>query len=210
MECSRSFHNQVVIFDSDWNPHADLQAQDRAHRIGQKHEVRVIRLVTASPVENAILERATHKLTMDAKVIQAGLFNTTSTAEDRRSMLETLVRLKPSDKGSDVATAEEINNILARSDDEFDLFQNIDSEMAAQRQRAWTESGHEGRAPPPLMVDDEFPAWMNVTLRDAAEGDDGDGGDADEEKTPELGRGHRRKSSVFYDDGTVNIMPCHV
>ena len=26
----------VVIFDSDWNPHQDLQAQDRAHRIGQK------------------------------------------------------------------------------------------------------------------------------------------------------------------------------
>ena len=29
----------VVIFDSDWNPHQDLQAQDRAHRIGQKNEV---------------------------------------------------------------------------------------------------------------------------------------------------------------------------
>merc|ERR1712223_1066533 len=32
----------VVIFDSDWNPHQDLQAQDRAHRIGQKNEVRVL------------------------------------------------------------------------------------------------------------------------------------------------------------------------
>lgn len=30
----------VIIFDSDWNPHQDLQAQDRAHRIGQKNEVR--------------------------------------------------------------------------------------------------------------------------------------------------------------------------
>ena len=29
----------VIIFDSDWNPHLDLQAQDRAHRIGQKNEV---------------------------------------------------------------------------------------------------------------------------------------------------------------------------
>lgn len=29
----------VIIFDSDWNPHQDLQAQDRAHRIGQKNEV---------------------------------------------------------------------------------------------------------------------------------------------------------------------------
>ena len=32
----------VVIFDSDWNPHQDLQAQDRAHRIGQKNEVLII------------------------------------------------------------------------------------------------------------------------------------------------------------------------
>lgn len=37
----------VVIFDSDWNPHQDLQAQDRAHRIGQKKEVRVLRLITS-------------------------------------------------------------------------------------------------------------------------------------------------------------------
>ena len=36
----------VIIFDSDWNPQQDLQAMDRAHRIGQKNEVRVYRLVT--------------------------------------------------------------------------------------------------------------------------------------------------------------------
>merc|ERR1711923_490663 len=40
----------VIIFDSDWNPHQDLQAQDRAHRIGQKNEVRVLRLMTVSAV----------------------------------------------------------------------------------------------------------------------------------------------------------------
>ena len=33
----------VIIFDSDWNPQMDIQAQDRAHRIGQKHEVKVFR-----------------------------------------------------------------------------------------------------------------------------------------------------------------------
>ena len=34
----------VILFDSDWNPQMDLQAMARAHRIGQKHEVRVLRL----------------------------------------------------------------------------------------------------------------------------------------------------------------------
>ena len=48
----------VVIFDSDWNPHQDLQAQDRAHRIGQKNEVRVLRLMTVNSVEERILAAA--------------------------------------------------------------------------------------------------------------------------------------------------------
>jgi SNF2 family DNA or RNA helicase len=39
----------VIIFDSDWNPMMDLQAQDRAHRIGQRSDVSVFRLVTYSP-----------------------------------------------------------------------------------------------------------------------------------------------------------------
>lgn len=65
----------VIIFDSDWNPHQDLQAMDRAHRIGQKNEVRVLRLVTAKSVEEQILAVAQQKLNMDAKVVQAGMFN---------------------------------------------------------------------------------------------------------------------------------------
>ena len=38
--------NHVVLYDSDWNPMVDLQAMDRAHRIGQKKEVYVYRLIT--------------------------------------------------------------------------------------------------------------------------------------------------------------------
>ena len=60
----------VIIFDSDWNPHQDLQAQDRAHRIGQTKEVRILRLITSKSVEEAILARAQYKLDIDGKVIQ--------------------------------------------------------------------------------------------------------------------------------------------
>ena len=45
----------MIIYDSDWNPQADLQAQDRAHRIGQKKEVKVFRLVTADSIEEKVL-----------------------------------------------------------------------------------------------------------------------------------------------------------
>lgn len=45
----------VVIYDSDFNPQMDLQAMDRAHRIGQKKEVRVYRLITQDTVEEKII-----------------------------------------------------------------------------------------------------------------------------------------------------------
>jgi SWI/SNF-related matrix-associated actin-dependent regulator of chromatin subfamily A member 5 len=62
----------VIIYDSDWNPQADLQAQDRAHRIGQKKQVYVYRLVTQGTIEEKVVERALRKLYLDALVIQQG------------------------------------------------------------------------------------------------------------------------------------------
>jgi SWI/SNF-related matrix-associated actin-dependent regulator of chromatin subfamily A member 5 len=62
----------VVLFDSDWNPQADLQAMDRAHRIGQTKQVYVFRFVTEHAVEERILDRAAQKLRLDQLVIQQG------------------------------------------------------------------------------------------------------------------------------------------
>ncbi|XP_025201140.1 chromatin-remodeling complex ATPase chain Iswi [Melanaphis sacchari] len=62
----------VIIYDSDWNPQMDLQAMDRAHRIGQKKQVRVFRLITENTVEEKIVERAEVKLRLDKLVIQQG------------------------------------------------------------------------------------------------------------------------------------------
>lgn len=65
----------VVLFDSDWNPQADLQAMDRAHRIGQKKQVKVFRFITENAIEEKVLERATQKLRLDQLVIQQGRNN---------------------------------------------------------------------------------------------------------------------------------------
>ncbi|OBA24478.1 hypothetical protein METBIDRAFT_134373 [Metschnikowia bicuspidata var. bicuspidata NRRL YB-4993] len=62
----------VVLFDSDWNPQADLQAMDRAHRIGQTKQVKVFRFITENAIEEKVLERATQKLRLDQLVIQQG------------------------------------------------------------------------------------------------------------------------------------------
>lgn len=62
----------VILYDSDWNPQADLQAMDRAHRIGQTKQVIVYRFVTDNAIEEKVLERAAQKLRLDQLVIQQG------------------------------------------------------------------------------------------------------------------------------------------
>ncbi len=62
----------VVIFDSDWNPQVDLQAMDRAHRMGQKNVVMVYRLITESTIEEKIIERQKVKLKWDSLVLARG------------------------------------------------------------------------------------------------------------------------------------------
>uniref|UniRef100_A0A8D3C7A8 Proliferation-associated SNF2-like protein n=1 Tax=Scophthalmus maximus TaxID=52904 RepID=A0A8D3C7A8_SCOMX len=64
----------VIIFDSDWNPQADLQAQDRCHRIGQTKPVLVYRLVTANTIDQKILERASAKRKLEQMVIHKNKF----------------------------------------------------------------------------------------------------------------------------------------
>jgi SWI/SNF-related matrix-associated actin-dependent regulator of chromatin subfamily A member 5 len=64
--------NHVVLYDSDFNPMVDLQAMDRAHRIGQTKTVFVYRLVTKDSVEEKLIERQAIKLKLDELVIQQG------------------------------------------------------------------------------------------------------------------------------------------
>lgn len=59
----------VILFDSDWNPQADIQAEARVHRIGQTKTVFVYRMVTANTVEERIAERAEKKLYLDRMVM---------------------------------------------------------------------------------------------------------------------------------------------
>ena len=53
--------NKVVIVDPDWNPAIDLQAQDRAYRIGQARDVEVFRLVSAGTIEEIVYARQIYK-----------------------------------------------------------------------------------------------------------------------------------------------------
>ncbi|KAL8999709.1 MAG: hypothetical protein Q9169_001526 [Polycauliona sp. 2 TL-2023] len=64
--------NKVVIFDSSFNPQDDIQAENRAHRVGQTREVEVIRLVSKGTIEEQIYALGQTKLALDHRVAGQG------------------------------------------------------------------------------------------------------------------------------------------
>lgn len=61
----------VIIYDSDWNPQNDLQAQARCHRIGQEKAVKIYRLITRNTYEREMFDKASLKLGLDKAVLQS-------------------------------------------------------------------------------------------------------------------------------------------
>ncbi|KAK8737028.1 hypothetical protein OTU49_004766 [Cherax quadricarinatus] len=61
----------VIIYDSDWNPQNDLQAQARCHRIGQSKSVKIYRLVCRNTYEREMFDKASRKLGLDKAVLQS-------------------------------------------------------------------------------------------------------------------------------------------
>lgn len=185
----------VFIFDSDWNPMMDLQAQDRAHRIGQTKEVRVFRLITACSIEEKILERANRKLQMDAQIIQAGQFNNQSSDTDRTEMLKEILQSQARG-GSDedaVPKLEELNRLLARTNEEFVLFQAMDEQrFAAEDSKGRTR----------LLTDErELPPWVIRPERSQRENELEKG---EEIEVDIFGRSRRKRTDVTYNDGLTD------
>lgn len=174
----------VVIFDSDWNPHQDLQAQDRAHRIGQRNEVRVLRLMTVNSVEERILAAARYKLNMDEKVIQAGMFDQKSTGSERQQFLQSILHQDEGDEEeeNEVPDDEMINLMISRSEDELELFKKMDVERKE----------HDGTRTR-LINEDELPDWL------VKEDDEVDRWNYDNDDSI-LGRGSRQRKEVDYTD----------
>merc|ERR1712106_927604 len=185
----------VIIFDSDWNPHQDLQARDRAHRIGQKNEVRVLRLMVVNSVEERILAAARYKLNMDEKVIQAGMFNQRSTGSERQELLQSILREEEDDEDeeNEVPDDEVINQMLSRNEDEFELFQRMDLE----RRRADADLGDQRK--PRLIEEKELPEFLLQSQEDL---DMMDIDEAEEQAKIEAdrGRGNRVKKEVTYQE----------
>ncbi|KAL1678736.1 SNF2 family N-terminal domain-containing protein [Schizophyllum commune] len=183
----------VIIFDSDWNPHADLQAQDRAHRIGQTKAVLILRFITEKSVEEAMYQRARYKLDIDGKVIQAGRFDNKSSQEEQEEFLRAILEADQEEESEESGDMndEELNMLLARDDSEREVFQRIDAQREREAEEMWRAAGNRGKPPPPLMQLEELPEcyqkeepFVPDELEEVAEG-----------------RGTRKRNVVSYNDG---------
>ena len=197
--------NSVIIFDSDWNPMMDLQAMDRSHRIGQRSDVSVFRLVTYSPVEEKILSRATEKLNMSELVVEAGKFDKSSVEQDnsleRKKMMEVLLtdfdntnalaRNETAGEGSESGDededgdevdekGEDLNELLSNNEGDFQLYASLDAGSARV-------------VPSPGLYSspDDVPDWIKYPH----------GREAYEASFQDPGDGSRKRKAVAYDDG---------
>ncbi|PPQ67269.1 hypothetical protein CVT25_005853 [Psilocybe cyanescens] len=82
----------VIMFDQDFNPHNDRQAQDRAYRIGQKRDVEVVKLISKGTIEEDMLRLGETKLALDEAVAGDGDENDGNAPERemRGSLLKSL------------------------------------------------------------------------------------------------------------------------
>lgn len=222
----------VIIFDSDWNPMMDAQAQDRAHRIGQRNEVRVFRLVTTSPIEERILARATDKKNLNSLAVEAGQFNKASrgaNTEDRKEMMTNL--LKEWSSGADVdidaemedieiPDDDQINEMMAIHSSDLEIYRRIDSERERIRFESWVQkhkaAGYVDSSIPPLpgrlMTADEAPAWINESSWNSKSMSTtlGKSSSADDMTllAEEADGGKRKRKDVVYDDGLTDDQYC--
>ncbi|KAF4666965.1 putative global transcription activator SNF2L2 [Perkinsus chesapeaki] len=149
----------VILYDSDWNPQMDLQAMDRAHRVGQKNEVAVLRFTGTCPIERLILQRATAKRNIDKKVIQGGHYvgeAVTDLSDDNCVRLKSLLELSEFEGQEGKATTwTELNTMLARTPQEQEWFEAYDLQLGVQASR--------------LMALSEIPKWLTEApqLQDA-------------------------------------------
>jgi ATP-dependent DNA helicase len=117
----------VILYDSDWNPQQDLQAQDRAHRIGQKNPVIIYRLATKGTVEEELLLSAEGKRRLEKLVIKKGGFkNMHQKMDDEGMSKEALKALLLKDGevytykgGEEILSEKDLDVLCDRSDEAY-------------------------------------------------------------------------------------------
>lgn len=190
----------VIILDPDFNPHQDIQALSRAHRIGQKNKVLVFHLVTRDTAEEKIMQIGKKKLSLDHLIIEKmGVEGEEEEQVDVESVLKFGARALFEDEGDGAEDkrikydSEGVDRLLDRSTIEETKTTEVNgTENAFSFARVWAND--KGTLEEGVLGDDASESDVETGFWDIllAEREEKARGEA-VKATEELGRGRRRK-----------------
>lgn len=190
----------VIILDPDFNPHQDIQALSRAHRIGQKNKVLVFHLVTRDTAEEKIMQIGKKKLSLDHLIIEKmGVEGDEEEQVDVESVLKFGARALFEDEGDGAEDkrikydSEGVDRLLDRSTIEETKTTEVNgTENAFSFARVWAND--KGTLEEGVLGDDASESDVETGFWDIllAEREEKARGEA-VKATEELGRGRRRK-----------------
>ena len=122
----------VIIYDSDWNPQNDSQATARCHRIGQKQEVTVYRLLTRHTYEYEMFERASRKLAIETVVLNKDVLLSKSADEAKDEEAEAKDEEEAKDETEAKADEEESVSVLERENADDEAIEDNEDETVKE------------------------------------------------------------------------------
>uniref|UniRef100_A0A452TLW8 Chromodomain-helicase-DNA-binding protein 4 n=1 Tax=Ursus maritimus TaxID=29073 RepID=A0A452TLW8_URSMA len=208
----------VIIYDSDWNPHNDIQAFSRAHRIGQNKKVMIYRFVTRASVEERITQVAKKKMMLTHLVVRPGLGSKTGSMSKQE--LDDILKFGTEELFKDEATDggdnkegedssvihyddKAIERLLDRNQDETEdtelqgMNEYLSSFKVAQYVVREEEMGEEEEVEREIIKQEESvdPDYWEKLLRHHYE-------QQQEDLARNLGKGKRIRKQVNYNDGS--------
>lgn len=197
----------VIIMDPDFNPHQDMQALSRAHRIGQKNKVLVFQLMIRGSAEEKILQICKKKMVLDHVLIDRMIAE-----EDDGRDLESILRhgaqalFENDDSGDVLYDSEAVDKLLDRSQEEQarPLHENA-GESQFSFARVWANDNQNMEGQLQDSEEDALPnstVWEKILLeREEAAAEEA------RRKAETFGRGKRKRNAVDYSANVEDVSP---
>ncbi|VVC89740.1 unnamed protein product [Leptidea sinapis] len=196
----------VIIYDSDWNPHNDIQAFSRAHRIGQANKVMIYRFVTRNSVEERVTQVAKRKMMLTHLVVRPGMGG--KGANFTKQELDDILRfgteeLFKEDEGKEEAIHYDdkaVGELLDRSKEGIEQKESWANEYLSSFKVAnYSTKGDDEEVDTEIIkqeAENTDPSYWIKLLRHHYE-------QHQEDQARTLGKGKRVRKQVNYNDGSV-------
>jgi len=199
----------VIIYDSDWNPHNDIQAFSRAHRIGQTNKVMIYRFVTRNTVEERVTQVAKKKMMLTHLVVQPGMGGKNNLSKQEiddilkfgtEELFKEEEETGEGESGNDIVYDDKtVQSLLDRTNDGIEEKENWANEYLSSFKVATYQTKEGGEAEEEVEIlkqeaDNTDPAYWEKLLRHHYE-------QSQEDVSRSMGKGKRVRKQVNYGDG---------